>query len=152
MKASHHTSVAPRRGLGRSGLWPLISLLVVVAVVSPFAALCFADGHVGVEAMLAPHQLALGPGPMGDEADSRLTASAATSHGPCVDTLVEPAVASRATGLFRHQVSVSADLTDLAASADQQGPELLLHWLTASALDTAVAQSVRSTRSTVLRF
>jgi hypothetical protein len=126
--------------------WPAIAALVLLAVVSPFAALCIGDGHVAVEAMLAPHHLASGF----DQIGSPGSRSEATSHGPCVDALLESAIRDR-SGCPPMLDAGSNDLAGAFGPSDSVASALLAdRW--ARALIEPVAPSARALRSTVLRI
>jgi len=126
--------------------WPVIAALVLLAVVSPFAALCIGDGHVAVEAMLTPHHLASGAAEVGSPGSR----SEATSHGPCVDALLESAIRD-GSGCPPMLDAGSNDLAGAFGHSDSVVPTLLAdRW--ARALVEPVAPSARALRSTVLRI
>ena len=127
--------------------WPAIAVLAVLAVVSPFAALCFGDGHVAVEAMLAPHQLASGS----DQIGSPASRAEATSHGPCVDGLIESAI-REGSGCPRMLDAGLHDFADASGRSDRAAPGFVPdRWARIGAVDP-IALPPRSLRGTVLRI
>jgi hypothetical protein len=127
--------------------WPAIAALVLLAVVSPFAALCFGDGHVAVEAMLAPHQFVSRV----DSIASPGSRSEMSSHGPCVDALLDSAIRDGA-GCPPLQAAGPSDLAGALDRSDAGAPSLLAdRWARIGRADV-IAPAARSVGGTVLRI
>ena len=127
--------------------WPAIAALVLLAVVSPFAALCFGDGHAGVEAMLAPHHVASGAGQVGAPGSR----GEATSHGPCIDALIESAIRDRSGCLPSLDAGAHAVVAVLGDSDADASGFVADRWTRIAQVEP-IAPSARSLRSTVLRI
>jgi hypothetical protein len=134
------------RGRHAHRTWPAIAALVLLAVVSPFAALCVGDGHAAVEAMLAPHHLASGA----DHVSAPGARSEATSHGPCVDGLLESAIRDCSDAPPVLDAGV-VNLTGAGGRSETSAPGLTVDRWGRVALEP-LTPPAGSLRSTVLRI